>query len=339
MTCRPLLTIALLGAALPGRSPAANYSLAPAVLDHGGRQAGSENYSASFSAAPGGDGGSSNYRLRSGYAAQLFDPDPLPAVDFVLPESLAADGSGKSVSATAVDVGALNISYEGRGFTNYDLSSAAPATPGLYRVNASAVSQEYVGFASRDFVISGPLAAADALTKPADNSDISITTKELLANDTRVHADGSVSSDGLLIVSVAPGTGNTVFLGEEEDAGWIFFMPSPNSTEEFTYVVSDGLSTASAVVTVASLAESIAFTLQVVGRGIPVFDGVRTSMSMDFIGVPGQNYEIQWSKDLNTWVSAGTSASGLTGSFTVNISGDGDHLNSWNQSLFFRAKR
>jgi hypothetical protein len=309
------------------------------VLDHGGSQAGSENYSASFSAAPGGDGGSSNYRLRSGYAAQLFDPDPLPVINFVLPESLAADGSGKSVSATAGGVGPLSISYEGRGFTNYDLSSSAPANPGLYRVNASAVSQEYTGLAFRDFVISGPLPAADALTKPADNPDIFITTTELLANDKRVLADGSVSSDGLSIVSVTPGTGNTVFLGEEEDAGWIIFMPSPNSTEEFIYVVSDGLSTAYALVTVSALAEATAFTLQVVRRGIPVFDGARTSISMDFIGVPGQNYQIQWSEDLETWVSADTGASGRTGSFTVNISSEGDHLNSWNQRLFFRAKR
>lgn len=329
----------MLGPGFAGFSAGADYSLAPTAIDHGGLQAESMNYSTSFSAAPGGAGGSTNYRLRSGYAAQLFDPDTLPDVDIVPPVSLAADGSRKSFSASADGVDALHFTYEGRGITSYAPSSSAPATPGLYRVNVSAVSQDFIGSVFRDFVISGPLAAADSVTKPANNSPISITTKELLANDTRVLPDGRVTSEGLSIVGVTRGSGNQVYLGEEEDEGWIFFMSSPASTEAFTYVVSDGVSTANGTVTVTALNAATPSSLQIVRRGTPAFDGSRTTLAMDFIGVPGQNYQIEWSPNLDTWISAGTSATGLTGSFTVTLSVDGNHLTSWNQSLFFRAKR
>jgi hypothetical protein len=339
MSIRPLILIAALGPGIAGSLAAGDYALAPTTLDHGGLQAGSANYAASFSAAPGGQGASVNYRLRSGYAAQLFDPDPLPAVDFVLPASLAADGSGKAVSASAGGVGTLRISYEGRGFTSYDRSSSAPAAPGLYRVNVTAVSQEYTGLAFRDFVISGPIAAPDSLTKQSASSPLSIRLDELLANDTRVLPDGSVTSEGLSILQVNPGAANRVFLGEDEDAGWIFFLPSSSPTEAFGYVVSDGISSAEGVVSVAVAGGTPAFTLQIVGRGQPVFDGSRTRLAMDFIGVPGQDYQIEWSEDLSHWVPAGTNSTGPTGSFTVVFAADGDHVESWSRSLFFRAKR
>lgn len=339
MSLRQIILIMMLGAGCAGPVGGADYTLAPTALDSGGRQAGSRNYSASFSNAPGGNGVSSNYRLRSGYAAQLFDPDPLPPVDFVEPGSLAADGSQKIFNASAAGVGALRLTYEGRGFTQYAPSSSAPASPGIYRVKASAKSQDYQGSFYRDYVISGLLAAADRLTKPADNSPISITVNELLANDTRVLPDGSVSSAGLSIAGVDSGVGNSVFLGEEEDAGWIFFMPSSSTTEAFSYYLTNGVSSASGEVTVTALGAAPSFSLQIVRRGEPVFDGLCTTMTMDFIGVPGQNYQIEWSADLQNWISAGTSATGLTGSFAVTFSLEGDHLTSWNQSLFFRAKR
>lgn len=339
MYFRPLICIAALGPCLASSLAAADYALAPTTLDYGGLQARSADYTASFSAAPGVQGASPNYRLRSGYAAQLFDPDPLPAVDFVLPANLAADGSRKSVSATAGGVGALRIRYEGRGFTSYAPSPSAPTVPGLYRVHASAVSQEYIGLASQDFVISGPIAAPDSLTKQSISAPLSIRLDELLANDIRVLPDGSVSSEGLSILQVTPDGGNRVFLGGDEDAGWIFFLPSSSPTEAFGYVLSDGISTADGVVHV-SLADILpAFTLQIVGRGQPVFDGSRTTLAMDFIGVPGQDYQVEWSENLSTWNPAGVHSTGSTGSFTVNFAADGDHIESWSRSLFFRARR
>jgi hypothetical protein len=341
MPFRRIILILLVGPGFAGPALAADYSLAPAVLDSGGLQAGSANYSASFSAAPGGEGTSTNYRLRSGYAGQLFDPDTLTGVNFILPVSLAANGSAKSISTTAHGAGVLLLTYEGRGFTSYLSSSDAPATPGLYRVSAAAVSQEYIGSVSRDFVISGPLAGADALTKTINNAPIAITLQQLLANDTRVRPDGTVTSSGLSITGVLAGSGNRVFLGAEEDAGWIFFAPSTAPSEVFGYVVSDGVSIANGVVTVTAQGSATPFTLQFVRRGIPVYDNInnRTSLSVDFIGVPGQNYQVEWSTDLSTWNSAGLISTGLTGSFTVTFSAAGDHVAAWTQSMFFRAKR
>lgn len=341
MPFRRIILILLVGPGFAGPALAADYSLAPAVLDSGGQQAGSANYSASFSAAPGGEGTSTNYRLRSGYAGQLFDPDTLTGVNFILPVSLAANGSAKSISTTAHGAGVLLLTYEGRGFTSYLSSSDAPSTPGLYRVSAAAVSQEYIGSVSRDFVISGPLAGADALTKTINNAPIAITLQQLLANDTRVRPDGTVTSSGLSITGVLAGSGNRVFLGAEEDAGWIFFAPSTAPSEVFGYVVSDGVSIANGVVTVTAQGSATPFTLQFVRRGIPVYDNInnRTSLSVDFIGVPGQNYQVEWSPDLSTWNSAGLISTGLTGSFTVTFSAAGDHVAAWTQSMFFRAKR
>jgi hypothetical protein len=341
MPFRRIILILLVGPGFAGPALAADYSLAPAVLDSGGLQAGSANYSASFSAAPGGEGTSTNYRLRSGYAGQLFDPDTLTGVNFILPVSLAANGSAKSISTTAHGAGVLLLTYEGRGFTSYLSSSDAPSTPGLYRVSAAAVSQEYIGSVSRDFVISGPLAGADALTKTINNAPIAITLQQLLANDTRVRPDGTVTSSGLSITGVLAGSGNRVFLGAEEDAGWIFFAPSTAPSEVFGYVVSDGVSIANGVVTVTAQGSATPFTLQFVRRGIPVYDNInnRTSLSVDFIGVPGQNYQVEWSNNLSTWNSAGLISTGLTGSFTVTFSAAGDHVAAWTQSMFFRAKR
>lgn len=339
MLIRQIIRMAVLAPGLAAPLAAADYVLAPAALDHGGRQAASANYSASFSAAPGAVGTSANYRLRSGYAAQLFDPDTLPAVDFIPPGSLAADGSGKDFSATAAGVGGLRLMYEGRGFTSYALSGAAPVAPGLYRVKAAAISQDYTGNAHRDFVITGPIAGPDAITKAADHSPVAITVRDLLANDRRVLPDGSLSADGLSVIGVTAGPGNGAFLGEGEDEGWVFFMPSAAATEAFAYAVSDGQSSANGVVSVVALGAAPAFSLQIVRRGNPEFDGSRTTLAMDFIGVPGQNYQVEWSSDLSTWTSAGTIPTGPTGSFTVSFGLEGDHVSSWSQRMFFRAKR
>jgi hypothetical protein len=140
---------------------------------------------------------------------------------------------------------------------------------------------------------------------------------------------------------VLAGSGNRVFLGAEEDAGWIFFAPSTAPSEVFGYVVSDGVSIANGVVTVTAQGSATPFTLQFVRRGIPVYDNInnRTSLSVDFIGVPGQNYQVEWSNNLSTWNSAGLISTGLTGSFTVTFSAAGDHVAAWTQSMFFRAKR
>jgi hypothetical protein len=60
---------------------------------------------------------------------------------------------------------------------------------------------------------------------------------------------------------------------------------------------------------------------------------------MDFIGVPGQNYQVEWSVDLITWHSSGTVPTGLTGSFSVSIVLAGNHVLEWKKTMFVRARR
>jgi hypothetical protein len=334
-----IIVLMLLSPDVTGRLMAADYAIQPSSLDHGGQLGSSAHYQAVFSHSPGAEGASSHYRLRAGFAGQLFDPDALPPVDFVSPGSLAADGSPKVFLAAAPNVDALALTYEGRDGTLYHSSATPPVNPGLYRVSASSLSQEYVGSAYRDFVISGPLAMPDSLTKPVNHSAISISLQKLLANDIRILPDGSKTSQGLTLTSVVPGIGNNVILGEEEDDGWIFFTPSNSTTDAFGYVISDGISTANGVVTVNALGVNPPFTLQFVRNGIPVYDGNQTSLAMDFIGVPGQNYQVEWSSDLITWHSSGTVPTGLTGSFTVSIIQAGNHVSEWKQRMFVRARR
>lgn len=334
-----ILILILLSPPFAGPLMSADYTIQPSSIDQGGQLASSANYQGVFSNSTGAEGVSAQYRLRAGFAGQLFDPDALPSVNFVAPGSLAADGSPKAFLAQAQHVDALALTYEGRNDTVYTSSATPPATPGLYRVSASSLSQEYVGSAYRDFVISGPLAMPDSLTKPADHSAISISLQKLLANDIRILPDGSKTSQGLILTTVIAGTGNSVFLGEEEDDGWIFFTPSHSTTEAFGYVISDGVSNANGVVTVNAQGANPPFTLQFVRTGIPIFDGNQTSLGMDFIGVPGQNYQVEWSADLITWHSSGIVPTGLTGSFTVSIVLAGNHVSEWKQSMFVRARR
>lgn len=332
-----LLTLLMPGSAIGGAS--VSYTLEPEAMDHGGLTAASANYRASFSASPGGAAASSHYESRSGYAGQLLDPEPLPPVTFIPPASLAANGGPKSFNATSSADSGFAFTYAGRGATVYGPASTAPSMAGLYTVTATPTSFWYSGSAASDFVISGPLPAADSLTKPANHAAILIAVTEILANDARLLANGTISSSGLTVTGVTAGTGNSVHLGTGGDAGWILFVPSGAASENFTYTVSDGVSSASVTVTVSAAGFMPAFQLNIVRRGTVNFDGTHTRASFDFAGVPGQNYQIEYSVDLAEWLTVGTVPTGPTGSFTVFLSRPGNFAAAWNSGLFFRARR
>ena len=97
---KALLMLLMRGSAIGGAS--VSYTLEPLAVDHGGLSASGGDYSASFSASPGNAGRSSHYESRSGYAGQLQDPAGLPAVTFIPPASLAADGGPKNFNVTRV---------------------------------------------------------------------------------------------------------------------------------------------------------------------------------------------------------------------------------------------
>jgi len=252
------------------------------------------------------------------------------------PTSLTFSGGVVTVSN---GVSGFSYSYVGRDGTTYSTSSTAPTAPGLYKVTATSTDSNYTGSAENSYFIAGVIAGDDSLTKPADHSAISIRVSELLANDSRITSLGAVSASGLTITGVTAGAGNSVVLGTGADAGWIFFTPSSGASDTFTYAVSDGTNSANGTVTLTAEASLPPITLQLVEKGTAAFDGTTTRVSHDFIGVPGQTYQIEYSTDLTTWVAAGSVSTGATGSFSVTFSRVGDEAAAWNAHQFFRAKR
>jgi hypothetical protein len=236
-------------------------------------------------------------------------------------------------------VSGFSYSYVGRDGTTYSTSATAPTAPGLYKVTATSTDSNYTGSAENSYFIAGVIVGDDSLTKPADHSAISIRVSELLANDSRITSVGAASTSGLTITGVTAGAGNSVVLGTRADAGWIFFTPSSSASDTFTYAVSDGTNSGNGTVTLTAEASLPPITLQLVTKGTAAFDGTTTRVSHDFIGVPGQTYQIEYSTDLTTWSSAGSVSTGATGSFSVNFSRAGDHAADWNAHQFFRAKR
>ena len=71
----------------------ANYTLSPATVDAGGNRGGSASYTADFSLAPGGAGGSPVYTSRTGYTGQLVESASLELR--LQPSPLAETGTGQ----------------------------------------------------------------------------------------------------------------------------------------------------------------------------------------------------------------------------------------------------
>lgn len=185
-------------------------------------------------------------------------------------------------------------------------------------------------------IITGPLAAADSVTKPTRGAQLKIPVSTLLANDRRLAADGTILSTGLAVLAVAPGAGNSAVLS----SGRVLFTGNAASdTDTFTYTVGDGVSSATATVTVA-LASAAPFSLQLISVGVATFDGTNTSGAYGFIGVPNQTYSIQYTSDLSgEWTTLPPVSTGPTGSFSVTVIAAGDQAALWNSRIFFRAVR
>lgn len=262
----------------------------------------------------------------------------------VNPASLASNqitltpGAGNAYTASGPAGSTFTISYAGRsanGITTTYSSATAPTSAGYYTVTAAATGN-YTGSNTADYFVAGPVAGNDSATKPADNSRIKIPTATLLANDSRIHTDGTSPTDNLSITAVANGTGAASISG-----AFVLFTPSAAGTDSFTYTVTDAVTgkTAIGTVTVTTEVAPPSFTLQIVGQGTASFDGTQTAVTMDFIGVPNQNYTVEYKGELSeaSWTSAGAQPTGSTGSFSVTFTKAGNHTADWNGSMFFRA--
>jgi hypothetical protein len=252
--------------------------------------------------------------------------------------TLTPGGDGSYTASAAGGAATFSYSYAGRtanGIATSYSSASAPAAAGYYTLTATATGN-YSGSKSEDYFVAGPVVGNDSATKPADNSRIKIPTATLLANDSRIHTDGTSLTDSLSITAVANGTGAASISG-----AFVLFTPSAAGTDNFTYTVTDAVTgkTATGTVTVTTEAAPPSFDLQIVGQGTASYNGTQTSITMDFIGVPNQTYTVEYKGELAdaAWTSAGAQSTGSTGSFSVTFTKAGDHVADWNGSMFFRA--
>jgi len=182
----------------------------------------------------------------------------------------------------------------------------------------------------------GPVAVDDALTKAASNEPFLIPISDLLANDYRITStSGATATGGLTVSAVTSGSGNTATV----TGAYIQFTPSSASTDTFTYTVTDGTKTATATVTITTETQAPSFDLQIVKVGTATYSGGNTTVTHDFIGVPGQTYLVEYTTNLSgAWTSAGSQSTRTTGSFSVTITKSGDFRSEWNTHMFFRAR-
>ena len=240
----------------------------------------------------------------------------------------AFNGTARSATATTTPPG-LSVSLSYNGSTN------APTNPGLYTLIGSVTQPGYIGAATNNFVITGPVPANDTIINSQGNDfEFQIPLAELLANDTRINETGASVSGGLNVASVTSGTGTA-----ELEAPFVWFTPSGAASDTFSYTVSDGTSSRTATVTVTK-GEASAFSITFVRKGEAEFNGTHTTITHDFAGVPGQTYAIDFRGEMNqSWDSRGNVATGATGSFSVTFTKAGNHVADWSGSMFFRAAR
>jgi hypothetical protein len=243
-----------------------------------------------------------------------------------------------SFTASASGGVTFTYSYAGRtanGYaTSYSASATAATAPGYYTVTATSSNPNYTGSKSVQYFIAG-LVPNGGLTKPSDNQPFVIEQAGLLAKISRITSDGSLVAGDLAVGSVASVTG----LGgssAELDGTDILYTPTSSASDSLRVAISGY----SYPVTIAVATEGSAptFTLQIVKVGTAVYSSGSTAMTNDFIGVPNQSYEVEYSTDLTNWVNAGSVNTGATGSFSVTLSQASDVAATWNRALFFRAK-
>ncbi len=342
------LAAASVGSSGPG-SASADYALRPAVF--GGVSA---------------PASSGDYTLAGGFAAQTGFPEvflvtatgspalTLPALaagtpSAVTPLLLRIYGAQSELTLTAPEPYQLSRRHDDAFASSLVLSPAELIPPGLTiylrlapgtpvgvvhgRISVAGAPSPAPSF-HLSSLVTGPVATTDHVIKPTLGAQLKITVSTLLANDYRITSTGATAATGLTLTAVTAGPGNSVSLA----AGRVFFTGNPSaSSESFNYTVSDGVSTATGLVTV-TLAAPAPFTLQLTAVGTAAFDGTNTSATYGFIGVPNQIYTLQYTSNLaGEWTTLPALSTGSTGSFAVTLNAPGNHAAVWNSRIFFRA--
>jgi len=297
-----------------------------------------------YSLADGDNGGlASNYSLADGSATgEIVKADQ--TITFTLTSPVNRSAGTVSLSATA----SSGLSVTTFGSSNSAIASVSGSTLTLHQGGSINVTADQVGDsnynpapqASQPLIITGYTAVADAATRPTNSPNIKIPIATLLANDGAVGGDGNVTpGTGLTLTGVTSGTGNSV----TSDATWVYYTPDNPADSDpltFTYTSSDGTDSATATVTVSTV-NSEPFTLDIL-RVVTAaaYDSMEdeTSVTIEFAGVPNQDYLIEYSTDLDNWSTPEEFPTGVTGTFNATFTAPGDVAAEWD-SLFFRANR
>ncbi|MFJ4453914.1 cadherin-like domain-containing protein [Pseudomonas sp. NPDC089392] len=212
-----------------------------------------------------GKGGSANAVQRLDLAAV----NDAPTITTTLLTAIAEDSGERlitqaellanagDVDGDALTASALTIASGGGSLVD-NLDGSWRYTPALnddssvtFSFTVSDASVSTTGSATLDLtpVNDAPQAIPDALTATQD-TPVTYTATQLLGNDS------DIEGDPLVLVAVASGVGGTVVLDAD---GNVSFTPTPNFVGEakFSYTISDGHSSNSALVTVTVAASNI----------------------------------------------------------------------------------
>ena len=296
-----------------------------------------------YTLANGTNGGlAANYSLAAGSATGTI-VKANQTITFTLSSPLARNASPVTLSATASS--GLTVSTFGSSNPAVASVSGSTLTPhqggGPITITADQAGDSNYNpapQASQPLVVTGYTAVADAVTRPSNSAGINIPIASLLANDGSVGSGGAVTPPGTSITSVTSGTGNTVAIV----GAFVQFIPTTpgdSANLTFTYVSTDGTDSATATVTVSTVAAGT-FTLDLVRVVTPaVFASGNTSITLEFAGVPNQTYQIQYSTDLTNWSAFSSVSTGAGSTFNATFTAAGDFATAWNTQMFFRAIR
>jgi acetyl esterase/lipase len=248
----------------------------------------------------------------------------------------APDWSGGAASSSQVS--SFSYLYTGREYTSYS-NSNAPTGAGLYRAVATSADPNYTGSSTNDFVIAGPVAVEDIVTKPTNNARIKIPWSNLLTNDYMVASNGTRAFTlSNAPVSVAKGTG----VSASVSGSFVLFTPGVSGgADTFYYTVNEGGGTSTTFVTVNPESSPVSFTLSIVSKGTAVYSGGTTSMNLAFLTAPNQTLRLEYKQNLGDaqWTSAGSFTANSVGQVSVTLTAAGDQANAWNASMYFRGSR
>jgi hypothetical protein len=267
----------------------------------------------------------------------LTQPSGLTANITPKPVNVTADG-GQFKTKGASDPTLTYTADPLLGSDSYGgaLTRASGETPGSYSITIgtlTAGSNYAINFTGTNFVIAGPIANADSLSRPSNIAEITIPIVALLANDSRIASDGSTNTDNLNITAVTSGTGNTVHLVGSNVSYQALDVSDP-APLTFTYTLTDSITgtTDTGIVTVTS---GPPLLLSIASAQLPSYDSGndQTTFTATLSGTPNTDYNIEYSLDLANWtlISPPTN-SGADGSFTLTIAVPGNH-----NALFYRA--